>query len=151
MILDTPKDRMRLDCDCGGCSLAVVFGFHGQTLPEPVYALCSPHGMTPYAAEAIISSRFRGFSQGTGWTVADLEHHIANGRPVMALVTVEDASDHWVVVRGVENGRVYYHDPAHGRRSKSLKAWLKWWQGPPGNPWGRYGLTAWEPPLGTET
>lgn len=146
MLLDTPKDRMKFDYDCGGNALAVFFGTHGLSLPEAYYKLASPaRGIGTETAEAVLGSHFAGVAVGINWTLDDLKFHLSLSRPIITLVCVDTDADHWVVVRGIENGRVHYHDPAYGRRSKSEKAWLRWWQGSERNSWPRYGLTGWLP------
>lgn len=144
MNLNVPKTRMRADYDCGGAALACVYGYFGRTLPEEYYKLVNPaRGIGPEACEAVMRAEFGGIAWGQNWTLDDLEHHLGFNRPVMCLVSVEAASDHWVVVHGSEAGYVLYQDPAYGRRRKRRKNWLRWWHGPEQNAWARFGLVAW--------
>ncbi len=144
MLLDTTNLRMEGDHDCGAISLRVVYRFHGLAMPAGYDRLANPaRGLSPEAAEAALRAELDGVTSGQGWDISDLVHHLKQRRPVMCLVSVDEAADHWVVVRGHERGRVFYHDPAHGRGSKSIADWLEWWTGPNDNAWKRFGLVAW--------
>lgn len=143
-ILDTAEVLRRDGFSCGAVSLDVLYRYHGYTLPRAYWDLSNPaRGMAPETAEAAIRAQFVGVSWGQGWEIADLSHHIKLGRPVMCLVSEAEAADHWVLVRGVQRGRVYYHDPSNGRESKKIADWLKWWTGPKDNAYSGFGLTGW--------
>lgn len=60
----------------------------------------------------------------------------------MVLVSNDLPADHWVVVRGIRGGRVYYHD-TRGRASKPAAEFVRWWEGPAENDLRNYALCGW--------
>lgn len=144
MVLDVPNLRMKADYDCGTTACRIVYGFYDRPFPDCYEGLSNPaRGISPETVEAVIRSEFGGVCWGQGWTIYDLEFHMNQGRPVMCLISVEEAADHWVVVRGMKPGFVLYQDPARGRRTTSFAKWLKLWTGPPNNAYSRFGLVGW--------
>lgn len=144
MLLDTPQIRMSDDFSCGTTASRILFGYSGLEFPADFISLASPvWGTSPETTSAIIGSGFGGMAEGTGWTIADLEMHLSLDRPVMCLVSVTTPNDHWVVVRGVQAGRVFLQDPDRGRHSLGFKKWLKLWNGPENNPYAGFSIVGW--------
>jgi ABC-type bacteriocin/lantibiotic exporter with double-glycine peptidase domain len=65
--------------------------------------------------------------------------------PVICAVRDDDGGGHWVVVRGVERGRVYFHCPLKGPRSRPEDEWVANWHdvGMLGDRFESYGIAAW--------
>jgi hypothetical protein len=81
-------------------------------------------GTSPDTVEAMLRAAGLPVVSGT-MNLRDLKHFTSSARPVLCPIT--DEGGHWVVVRGVERLRVYYHDPADGPLDKSSKVWLGMW------------------------
>jgi predicted double-glycine peptidase len=115
-LLDIPDVRQRSDYDCGRAALRAVFGFWGVTYPKRHAGLTNPEqGTHPDTAGAIL--RDAGFRLIEGSASVDiLAAFTRAGWPVLSVMT-QAGGGHWVVVRGVSRGRVYYHCPSHGPRS----------------------------------
>lgn len=125
MLLDIPDIRQADDYDCGAAALDAIARFHGLRARGPV-ALANPvQGMAPDTVEAVLRSLGLSVLSGT-MTVDDLRHLTRSGRPV--LCPVAHHGGHWVVVRGVERGRVYYHCPAAGPAVLREADWLAAWR-----------------------
>lgn len=128
MLLTIPDIRQREDFDCGSAAVDSLCAFYGPRRRTPVKLANRIDGMSPDTVSAVL--RALGFRVLAGPMVgglADLQHYTRAGLPVLCPITV-DAGGHWVVVRGVERGRVYLHDPTHGPRSVRAQAWLGGWR-----------------------
>ena len=102
---------------CGGAVLAMVLRYWGKSgvLAEDFAALAEPEhsgiraGVLVKAVEAY------------GWTAlllratpAEVQDHLARGRPVIALIGTGSGSHHYVVLVAWANGWVILHDPNVG-------------------------------------
>lgn len=128
-----PDVRQKTNHGCGAACVAALLSFHGLPVRRGLERLAHPAvGMGEDVVEALLWDAFDGRVM-RGTLDVPLLRHLANaGRPTIALVTFE-AGGHWVVVRGVARGRVYYHCPTNGPESRRIPDWLTTWtNGPPG-------------------
>jgi len=125
MILTVPDNRQQDGHDCGEAVIICVLGFHRVT--ASVRLATREYGTDPIQIESWF--RNQSFRVVSGeMTVDDLRHYCDSKRPVIALVHWPEANDsHYVVVRGVSRGRIYFHDvetgPANMRSGDFEKAW----------------------------
>ena len=124
VLLSLPDIRQTESYDCGAAAIDTVLRFHGsrarwdRTLANPV------QGMAPDMIEAVLRSL--GFELITGpMMVADLKYFTRSWRPVVC--PCSDWGGHWVVVRGVERGRVHFHCPLRGAVSAGEMEWRERW------------------------
>lgn len=77
--------------------------------------------------------------------VSDLKHFCNDGRPVICLVHwPADRDSHYVVVRGVSRGRVFFHDVEVGPGSCPLREWHRAWAADGRiETFRRWGIVAW--------
>jgi hypothetical protein len=142
VLLDTPEIVRPDGYSCGATTFEVMARHHGLDWSRVFRRLSTPdRGMPVPVALAILQTAFTCYSAGSGWTVADLRHHLRQGRPVACLVAVDEPADHWVLVRGLDRRRVYLHDPGEGRIDCSLRDWLRRWCGPV--EYDRFGAVGW--------
>ncbi len=116
---------------CGGAALAMVLRFWGRTgvMAEDFAALAEP-GQAGIQAGALVEA-----VEADGWTALSLagtaavvEDHLAQGRPVIALLRAGADSYHYVVLVAWANGWVIVHDPNVGpfravREAEFESAW----------------------------
>ena len=102
---------------CGGAALAMVLRYWGMTgvLAEDFSALVEP-GQPGIRTGALVKA-----IEARGWTAlplagtaADVESHLVQGRPVIALIRAGSDSYHYVVLVAWANGWVIIHDPGVG-------------------------------------
>jgi tetratricopeptide (TPR) repeat protein len=102
---------------CGGAALAMVLRYWGMTgvLAEDFTALVEP-GQAGIRTDALVRA-----VEAYGWialpllgTPAEVEDHVAQGRPVIALIRAGSDSYHYVVLVAWANGWVILHDPKVG-------------------------------------
>jgi hypothetical protein len=146
VILDTPDCRQRDDYSCGAVCLEILFRYHGVGRPRWVGLLPSPHdGLQPDAVKAAAYAVLGNVLAGP-MTVGILKGLVADGKPVLCPVTLPgDACGHWLVVRGVTRGRVYYSCPLTGHQSMPLAAWAAAWRDEPAEQsiYNNWGVTGW--------
>ena len=143
MLLSIPDIRQQRDYDCGAAALDAVCRYWGKRARGPV-ALASPvEGMAPDTVAAWLRSLGARVLAGGLFGVSCLQHYTRSGLPVLCPITLEGVG-HWVVVRGVERNKVYYHDPATGPDSMSARAWLDCWRDSTGggHTYDRWGIVA---------
>jgi ABC-type bacteriocin/lantibiotic exporter with double-glycine peptidase domain len=123
MLLELPDVRQENGHDCGEAAACCVARFFGTALLTR--SLASPEdGTHPSALETVF--RRAGFAVQAGtMTLADLKHHVAQGRPVLCCVAQHGG--HWVVVRGVGRGKVYYQCPVDGPLSMRAAEFASQW------------------------
>lgn len=125
VLLSIPDIRQATDYDCGAAAVDAVAEFCGLRKRGPA-ALANPvQGMAPDTVEAVLRSLGLTILSGTMRT-EDLRHLTRTGRPVLCPITV-GREGHWVVVCGVERGKVYYHCPTHGAQTMAEREWLESW------------------------
>ena len=99
---------------CGGAALAMVLRYWGMpgVLAEDFAALVEP-GRAGIRTGALVEA-----VKTHGWTAlpvpgtpAEIESHLAEGRPVIALIRTDSDSYHYVVLVAWANGWVILHDP----------------------------------------
>lgn len=117
-MLAVPVVMQKSSHDCGAACAAMIMRFWGvrKKAEDIIRELnCSVFdGTDPRSIEAY----FRGqcFSVASGsMTLADLKHHVKQGRPV--IVSSSDYGGHWVVVKGLKSRQVFFNDPATGEGS----------------------------------
>lgn len=104
---------------CGAAALAMVLRYWGH--PSAVPADFSP--LVDPAAGGITTTALATAAEDRGWravagqapaagAIETLEHHVARGRPVIALVDGGTDALHYVVVVGFADDQVIVHDPA---------------------------------------
>ncbi len=123
MLLDLRDVRQRDDHDCGEAAVDIVLSFLGTRGKSDVASAVD--GTHPSAIEAALRRAGLSVQSGT-MTVSDLQHHTRQGRPV--LCPIASYGGHWVVIRGVGRGFVYYQCPVSGREQKRLQEWIDLWR-----------------------
>lgn len=122
-LLAIPDIRQAAAHDCGDAVLFALAAFHG--LPTPPAVSCPVSGTDPATLE--MAARRLGLPVLSGTlTVADLAHLTRTGRPVLCPVAA--LGGHWVIVRGVDRGRVYAHCPVAGPVSAPAAKWVAGWR-----------------------
>ena len=119
---------------CGAAVLAMVMQYWGATDVDAVgmhRLLYSPemHGVYASALQAYLQEHgFRTFAFGGAW--ADLEQHLAKGRPLITGLRTRGGTLHYVVVTGLAEGTVLRHDPAlRGYVRQSRREFESEWKG----------------------
>lgn len=125
VLLDIPDIRQAADYDCGAAALDAVARFHGIRERGPAKLCNVVQGMSPDMIEAWLRAVGLRVLSGS-MTVDDLQHLTRTGRPVLCPTTLYGG--HWVVVRGVERGRVHYHCPTIGANKMTFAWWLLHWR-----------------------
>ena len=135
---------------CGGAALAMVLRYWGMpgVLAEDFAALVEP-GSAGIRTSALVQA-----VEAYGWTAfpvsgtpAEVESHLAGGRPIIALIRVGSDSFHYVVLVAWANGWVVVQDPNVGPfRAIREEEFEAAWSGsdrwallvlpPPRNRWG---------------
>ena len=100
---------------CGGAAVAMVMRYWGAA---NVYAETFAD-LVDRAAEGIRGEDLLNALHSRGWPAASLrgdpalvQTHLADGRPVIALIQDRPGRFHYVVIVGWSRGRVILHDPA---------------------------------------
>ena len=102
---------------CGGAALAMVLRYWGKpgVVAEDFTSLEEP-GQAGIRTGALVKA-----IEAFGWTAlpwtatpAEVESHLAQGRPVIALIRTGPDSFHYVVLVAWANGWVVLHDPKLG-------------------------------------
>lgn len=137
-MIQLPDLRQSTDYDCGAVAIDVVCQFYGRRTRGPVRLANPIQGMAPDTVEAFLRSL--GFKLLTGtMSVADLKHFTKSGRPVLVC-----RDGHWVVVRAVGRGLVYYHCPSDGPSKMTITRWEETWNDrtSSGHAYDHYGCAA---------
>jgi len=120
---------------CGGAAAAMVMRYWGDRTVLPVDfqpLVSSPSGiLTTDLASAIAGRGWQAFATEAGDDpIAGLQHDVDLGRPVIALIEASPGRLHYVVVVGVTDDRVVYHDPARTAfRVAAVKEFDDQWRG----------------------
>lgn len=116
---------------CGGAALAMVLRYWGVTGVQPQDFAGSLEadgtGIPTRALQRLAEERgFQAFAFGAGR--AEAVHHLAQGRPLIALLASAPGRHHYVVMLNWEHERVWVHDPAVGPfRTLSEAEWQRRW------------------------
>jgi ABC-type bacteriocin/lantibiotic exporter with double-glycine peptidase domain len=125
MLLALPMTMQNHAHDCGEAALRCVLSFYG--IKAAVRLATPERGTTPEQLENAMKSIGLRVVSGE-MNICDLKHFCDTGRPVLAVVHWPDEEDsHWICIRGVSRGMVYYQDPAEGSRKKPVKEFLNSW------------------------
>ena len=101
--------------ECGAASLAMILGFHGRF--EPLDTLRTLCGVSRDGAKASALLRAgRGFGLEAKGLRAEPSQIGGLPMPLIAFVNF----NHFLVVEGVSDDRVWLNDPASGRRSETM-------------------------------
>lgn len=146
-LLDTPEITQKLPHDCGAAAFHTLFRFHFPRKPVPDWGeLADPvRGLGPDALELFTRKEFRNVA--VGHFDLSLLRTFVSFTPVLVIVTVGTAEDHWLCVRGVTPTRVYVQDPdpAHPRRHYTHQEFLAVWRDcTAGGVYERFALTGWK-------
>lgn len=117
----------RKSFDCGRAVVQTVLTYYGRDPKETRRRLqvSSFDGVHPAGIAAFL--RDQGLKVLLGeMTLGDLRWQTRQGRPVIALVQRAE-SGHYLVVKGVRRGRVFYADPADGAGDEHELAFLGRW------------------------
>lgn len=124
MILELPDTRQTNGWSCGEAAARVVFKYYEIKGRAPV---ASPiDGTDPRTLETSLWLAKLSVQAGS-MDLDDLRYHTRRGRPVICLVTEGDTG-HWVVVAGLERGRVRYQCPIDGPCVEPAAAFEARWQ-----------------------
>jgi hypothetical protein len=125
-LIEIPDVRQRSDYGCGDAAVDAALGALGISRKRGTRLSNPVQGIAPDTVAAVLRAAgcvvLAGPMPGT---VGDLKHFTASGCPV--LCPVANHGGHWVVVRGVQRGRVYYHCPLDGPLSRPGGEWLAHW------------------------
>lgn len=138
-LLEIRQDKVviqRWDLSCGAAALATVLTYqHGDGVPEKTIAERMLQRTNPLRVRVrggfslLDLKRYvetRGY-RGTGYRELVLDDLVAMG-PTIVPVSFK-GYDHFVVFRGVQDGRVLLADPAFGNRIVTVSAFEKAWKG----------------------
>ncbi len=126
MLIDLRDIRQDTDYDCGAAAVRAIASHYGCAA-RPAGLANPVQGMAPDTlAAALRAMGLRVASLQMLGGVADLRHYTRLGFPVACPITSE-AGGHWVVVRGVERGRVHVQCPTRGPGSYPVAQWLAGW------------------------
>jgi predicted double-glycine peptidase len=140
--LDVPYVRQTESTDCGAAALAMVMQYWSRQKPlaDPAAAEESRiySALAPGAKEGIRGNALKGYLEDHGFRafvfngeLSDLRTHIGKGRPLVVCLKPGGASPelHYVVVVGIGNSAVYFHDPARGKLSREdLQRFQREWK-----------------------
>ena len=147
LMLVIPDCRQTTDYGCGRACVDAVAEFHGLRPPRssPRWAN-AVQGMAPDTVAAALRSLGLAVLAGGPMEVATLKALVGAGWPVICPVT-RSGVGHWVVVRGVWRGRVYFHCPSWGACSEPVATWESQWRDATdtGTPFVRWGVAAGPP------
>ncbi len=111
--------------DCGDTAARVVLQWHG--IKASVRMATPERGTSPEQIEATFKRIGLKVVSGE-MSVADLRHFCDTLRPVICVVHWPGCVDsHYLVIRGVSRGWVYFHDVADGPCKKSVAEFLTAW------------------------
>lgn len=147
VLLEIPDVRQGDAHSCGDAAIDAALAALGVARKRGTRLANPEQGMAPDTLAAVL--RAAGCTVLAGpmpGGVADLKHFAAAGCPV--LCPIADFGGHWVVVRGVARGRVHYHCPTSGPRSRPVAEWLTLWHDSTsegGHQFARWGVVAGAP------
>lgn len=140
-LLDLPDTRQRAEFDCGAAVFRCVTRYwegRGRKIKsDPL------HGTPVDQLEPAF--RAAGYNVLSGeMDASTLRSLTSQGWPVCCLIQ-SDGVGHWVVVRGVQRGRVYLMDPTDGLKSLAVGEWEAVWHDADrrGTVYRRHGLAVW--------
>ena len=139
MLLVIPDIRQSADYDCGDAVVSALARFHGIGVSGGISNAIQ--GTDPGTVEAVVRRWGLPVVSGT-LTLADLAHFTKTGRPVLCPVAA--FGGHWVIVRGIDRGRVHVHCPFSGPTSTPSAKWVAEWRdvSRAGHEFDRWGIVA---------
>lgn len=141
-MIEVPDIRQNGDYDCGDAAIDAALGAIGAKRPRGTRLANPVQGMGADTVAAIL--RGCGLKVWAGPVLTGIEglrHLTRAGLPVLCCIS--ERGGHWVVVRGVSRGRVYFQDPAAGPTSRPVGAWLGVWhdsEAESGHHYDRWGI-----------
>jgi ABC-type bacteriocin/lantibiotic exporter with double-glycine peptidase domain len=126
MLLSLPPVIQAGEFDCGDAAARVVLQYHGI---KATARMATPErGTSPEQIEAAFKRIGMKVVSGE-MSIADLRHFCDTLRPVITVIHWPgEADSHYVCVRGVSRGWVYYHDVADGPGKKNVVEFLTAWR-----------------------
>ena len=135
--IDVPYVQQR-ENGCGSASLAMVIQYWQarggpsganadvESIQRELYVPTKKGVPTPAMQEYLEREGFRTFVFGGEW--ADLEHHVAAGRPLIVGFRTSASTFHYAVVAGISDDAVMLNDPADRklRRYGRTSFWKQW-------------------------
>lgn len=112
--------------DCGPACMATVLRYYGKPVPRSNWPTSPIDGTHPFSILPILNrSGLRVLAGST--PIESLTAHVRNLRPAICLVQYTSES-HYVVVKGVFRGCVWYFCPVRGICKEKTEDFLSgWW------------------------
>lgn len=151
MLLDLADERQSDTFDCGAAAVRTVLKFHHVIASPP--PACPIDGTDVRLIEAHLRERCGLQVISGSFDLTDLAHFCDTHRPPIVLLTEKGEScSHYVCVRGISRGRVYYQCPTEGRLSLRVPDFLAAWRATDGRltrPLLRWSVIAWPASVST--
>lgn len=126
MLLNIPDIRQTEGHTCGDAAALCVLSFHN--IAASFRLATKQQGADPVSIESKL--RQLGMNVVAGeLSIGDLSHYCKSGRPVICLVHWPDGDDsHYVTVKGVSKGYVYFQDPESGPSKCKISEFQSAWE-----------------------
>ncbi len=140
--LEVPYIEQEESTGCGSASIAMVMQYwmHQGANVEPavadaplIYAKLSTSSRSGISGQAL-----KGYLEGHGFSayvfdgnLDEVRSHLGKGRPLVVCLDPKSGSSllHYVVVVGIDDSAVYFHDPARGKLLKlEFKRFQREWK-----------------------
>lgn len=129
--------RQGFDVSCGAASLATLLKYYygikdvsEKQLISEIFKMGDQEKIKKFGFSLLELKRYaesKGFQSG-GFRIEDVSKLAQLKIPAITLIRPRGYA-HFVVLKGMSKGQVYYADPAFGNRSKSVVEFAKEWSG----------------------